>query len=282
MSKSWSDLAELENDKQTAYNNLLLIDGNNVSYRYIQRANYNSYTDDYKRTISSLAKSYEAEKTYVCFDFGKSYYRMSLLEDYKGTRKKPETEEEVKHFEQFFEVLNNLPEELAETSLKFRGIEADDLITYLTSTEIEKYEHIWIVSSDKDLIQLVSNKISIFNIFSRKEITADSLFEDLNLTPEEFMLSRIIEGDKSDNIIGITGIGPKRAQALAKEYSTLDNLLNALPIKGKAQYIMNLNAGKERLIRNEKLINLRRYCQDALEAGKNNEDIYEQIKTLVK
>lgn len=282
MSKSWSDLAELENDKKTAYNNLLLIDGNNVSYRYIQRANYNSYTDDYKRTISSLAKSYEAEKTYVCFDFGKSYYRMSLLEDYKGTRKKPETEEEVKHFEQFFEVLNNLPEELAETSLKFRGIEADDLITYLTSTEVDKYEHIWIVSSDKDLIQLVSNKVSIFNIFSRKEITADSLFEDLGLTPEEFMLSRIIEGDKSDNIIGITGIGPKRAQALAKEYSTLDKLLKALPIKGRAQYIMNLNAGKERLIRNEKLINLRRYCEEALQAGKDNEDIYEQIKTLTK
>ena len=47
--------------------------------------------------------------------------------------------------------------------------------------------------------------------------------------PSEYMLSRIIEGDKSDNILGIEGIGPKRAQTLAREYKTLDALIEALP-----------------------------------------------------
>ena len=56
----------------------------------------------------------------------------------------------------------------------------------------------------------------MFNIFGRKEVTIDTIYEDFELTPTEFMLSRIIEGDKSDNIIGIEGIGPKLAKSIIK------------------------------------------------------------------
>jgi 5'-3' exonuclease len=94
------------------------------------------------------------------------------------------------------------------------------------------------------------------------------------------MLSRIIEGDKSDNILGIEGIGPKRAQTLAREHKTLDALLNALPIKGRSKYIQNLNAGKDVLVRNEKLINLKKYCEDAIVAGKLGEEPLEQLRSL--
>jgi len=280
MTKSWSDLEDVKQADYSDFNNLLVIDGNNVSYRYIQRANYDSYEEDFKRTVASLAKSYKARRTIVCFDFGKSYYRMNLLEDYKGTRKKAETEEEIEHAEKFFAVLNRLPEELDEEVLKFRGIEADDTIAYITQNVSQRYDHTWIVSSDKDIIQLVDDNISIFNIFSRKEITKQYLQDELALTPSEFMLSRIIEGDKGDNIIGIEGIGPKRAQALAKEYKTLDKLLAALPIKSKSQYITNLNAGRERLIRNETLINLKRYHQTAINAGKEGDDPMEILSEL--
>jgi 5'-3' exonuclease len=86
------------------------------------------------------------------------------------------------------------------------------------------------------------------------------------------MLSRIIEGDKSDNIIGIEGIGPKRAQTLAREYKNLDALLSALPLKGRSKYISNLNAGVDTLIKNEQLINLKRYNMQAILAGKEGED----------
>ena len=273
MSKEWNDLAELEIATAEAedYNNLLLVDANNVSYRYLHRRNYDSYGDEFQRTITSLSKSYKAKRTIACFDFGKSYYRMSALEDYKGTRKKPETEEEKKHYDGFFDVLNSLPDTLYEQTLKFRGIEADDLIAYLAINLKDEYDHVWIVSSDKDLIQLVDENVSIFSIFSRKEITIDSLYEDTGLSPSQFMLSRIIEGDKSDNIIGIEGIGPKRAQALAKEYGTFDNLIKALPLPGKAKFIQNLNAGKDILIRNEKLINLHDYHEEAIEAGKDDD-----------
>jgi 5'-3' exonuclease len=280
MTKSWNDLEDVKSFDYEEFNNLLILDANNVSYRFLQRNNYNSYTEEFKRTVQSLSKSYKAKRTVVCFDFGKSYYRMNLLGDYKGTRKKPEEPEEIKRYEEFFEVLNKLPEELDEEVLKFRGIEADDLLAYLTQQLSPRYNHTWIVSSDKDLIQLLDTNISIFNIFSRKEITMATLAEDTGLTPSEFMLSRIIEGDKSDNIIGIEGIGPKRAQALAKEYKTLDAILKALPIKGKSQYINNLNAGRDRLVLNEKLINLKRYYLDAISAGKEGEDPLETLNEL--
>ena len=282
MTKSWNDLADLQSPDYDAYNNLLLIDANNLSYRWLQRPNYSSFGDDFIRTIQSLSKSYEAKRTVVCFDFGKSYYRMDMHEEYKGTRKKPQDEEEIKKYEEFFAVLNDLPDQLDEEVLKFRGVEADDILAYMVKKyeKTDDYDHIWIISSDRDLYQLVSDKTSIFNIFGRREITNTTMHEDMNISPELYLLSRYIEGDKSDNILGIEGIGPKRAQALAKEYKTLPNLIDALPIKGRAKYIQNLNAGKETLIRNEKLINLRRYCEEAICAGKYGDDPLEKLKCM--
>ena len=280
MTKSWNDLADLQEPDYSAYNNLLIIDANNLSYRWLQRPNYANFGPDFIRTIQSLSKSYEAAITIVCFDFGKSYYRMDMHEEYKGTRKKPQDEDEIKKYEDFFAVLNDLPDQLDEEVLKFRGVEADDILAWITQNVSERYEHTWVVSSDRDLYQLVDDNVSIFNIFGRREVTVESLRDDFNVSPSEYMLSRIIEGDKSDNILGIEGIGPKRAQTLAREHKTLDALIEALPLKGKSKYIQNLNAGKDVLIRNEKLINLKRYCKEAIIAGKLGEEPIEQLSNL--
>lgn len=280
MTKSWNDLADLQAPDYSTYNNLMIVDANNLSYRWLQRPNYASFGADFIRTIQSLSKSYEAARTIVCFDFGKSYYRMDMHEEYKGTRKKPQEEEEIKKYEDFFAVLNDLPDQLDDEVLKFRGVEADDLLAWITQNISDKYDHTWIVSSDRDLYQLIDDNVSIFNIFGRKEVTVQTLREDFEVTPDEYMLSRIIEGDKSDNILGIEGIGPKRAQTLAREYKTLDNLLKALPIKGRSKYIQNLNAGHDQLVRNEKLINLKKYCIEAITAGKNGEEPLERLASL--
>lgn len=280
MTKSWNDLADLQEPDYSDYNNLLIIDANNLSYRWLQRPNYGSFGADFIRTIQSLSKSYEAARTIVCFDFGKSYYRMDMHEEYKGTRKKPQDEDEIKKYEEFFAVLNDLPDQLDEEVLKFRGVEADDILAWITQNVSDRYDHTWIVSSDRDLYQLIDENISIFNIFGRKEVTLQTLKDDFEVSPSEYMLSRIIEGDKSDNIIGIEGIGPKRAQGLAREYKTLDSLIEALPIKGKSKYITNLNAGTDTLIRNEKLINLKKYCVEAITAGKQGEEPLEELRNL--
>ena len=278
--KSWNDLADLQQPDYSSYNNLLIVDANNLSYRWLQRPNYNSFGSDFIRTIQSLSKSYEAARTIVCFDFGKSYYRMDMHEEYKGTRKKPQDEEEAKKYEDFFAVLNSLPDELDEEVLKFRGVEADDILAFITQNVSDRYDHTWINSSDRDLYQLIDHNVSIFNIFGRKEVTEESLMEDYGTTPYEYMLSRIIECDKSDNILGIEGIGPKRAQGLAKDHKEFNKLLESLPIKGRSKYIQNLNAGRDILLRNEKLINLKKYCEDAILSGKEGEEYLATLKNL--
>ena len=110
MSKDWSDLAELENPEYAPSNTLLLLDGNNLSYRYLQRKNYDNFKDDYNRTVESLSKSYKAERTIVCFDFGKSYYRKEIYDAYKENRKKPTERSEAERYDDFFNCLNSIPE----------------------------------------------------------------------------------------------------------------------------------------------------------------------------
>lgn len=278
--KTWDDLAEVENVLSQP-KSLLLVDGNNLAYRWLHRKNYNSFQDDYLRTVESLGKSYNAEKTIVCFDFGKSYYRMNLLDSYKGNRTKPKEEEEQRHYEEFFACLNDIPELLPCQSLKFRGLEADDIITFLVLNLSKRFEHTWIVTSDRDMYQLISDSVSIFNMFSRKEIDLPTFYETYEMEPDQYLFSRILEGDKSDNILGVEGVGPKRAQQLAKEYASLADLLDSLPLKGKSKYIQNLNASKEKLLKNEQLISLKKYNKTVIEAAKEGEDVWNALCEIV-
>jgi len=144
------------------------------------------------------------------------------------------------------------------------------------------YEHTWIISSDRDLYQLVNDNVSIFNIFSRREINLESLQNNFEITPTEYLLSRYIEGDKSDAIIGVQGIGPKRAQELAKKYQNLPELIKALPVKGKSKYIQNLNQSKKLLERNEQMINLIKYNKNAIIAGKDGEEVWKGLNKYVE
>jgi 5'-3' exonuclease len=248
--KRQEDLKPSEDDK-----NLLIVDGNNIGYRYLQRKNFNSFADDYIRTVESLAKSYKSKDIVVAYDFGKSEYRKAIFPEYKANRTPP-TEEEKDHFDKFFAELNSVSEKIPYQTFKLFGVEADDIITYLALKLKSRYPHIWIVSSDRDLYQLLDDNISIFNLFSRKELTKKWLWDEKGLTPEQHQLSKIIQGDKSDNIAGIDGIGEKRGDDLAKTYKNIGNLLNKLPLPGRSKYIKNLNEGKDLLLRNEQLINL--------------------------
>tara|TARA_R110000737_G_scaffold46278_1_gene66240 strand:- start:702 stop:1562 length:861 start_codon:yes stop_codon:yes gene_type:complete len=280
-SKGWNDLAAVQNQLGEK-SNLLIIDGNNLAYRWIQRKNYNHFEEDYIRTIESLGNSYKASRIIVCFDFGKSYYRINISDDYKGTRKKPTDEEDIKKYQEFFDCLNAVYDDLIYDKHKYRGIEADDLMTFLVLKLSTSYEHTWIISSDRDLYQLVDDNVSIYNIFSRREVDLKYLQDTFEITPTQYLLSRYIEGDKSDAIIGVEGIGPKRAQVLAKQYKSLTELVKALPVKGKSKYIQNLNQSKKLLERNEQMINLTKYNKDAIIAGKDGEEVWKGLNKYVE
>jgi 5'-3' exonuclease len=270
--ESWDDLAELGAYKPNAVENtnLLIIDGNNLGYRYLKRKNFSSFEDDYVRTVESLAKSYKCKDIVVTYDFGKSEYRKSIFPEYKGNR--TIAPEDKDHYEQFFKELNKTSDNLPFQKFKFFGVEADDIISYIVQKVKHKYPAVWIVSSDRDIYQLLDHNVHIFNLFSRKEINLDYLLKEKSITPDEYRLSRIIQGDAGDNIDGIEGIGEKRGQDLAKTYKTLPNLLSKLPLPGKSQYIRNLNAGKDMLLLNEKLINLTTHTREIICFGAKGEE----------
>lgn len=280
MTASWNDLAELEQNKLEE-KNLLLIDANNVAFRYLHRPNYDSFSDDYIRTISSLGKSYSAIRTICCFDVGASAYRKTIFPEYKQNRKVERTEEEQARFTAFFDCLKSTTEILPFEHYKFRGIEADDLITYLVMELKHKYDNVWVVSSDRDLYQLLDDNVHIFNLFSRKEMTKDVLEEQFELTPEQYLFSRIIEGDKSDNIVGIEGIGQKRSQNLIKEYKDLNSLISSLPLKGRSKYIKNLNEGLETIKLNKRLMDLKNNIQEAISMSDNPEVVNQVLESAV-
>jgi len=286
MSTGWDDLAQFrtESVKPTEDDkNLLIVDGNNIGYRYLQRKNFNSFKDDYIRTVESLAKSYKSKDVIVAYDFGKSEYRKAIFPEYKANRTPPSPEEKD-HFDQFFAELNSVADDMPYQTFKLFGVEADDIITYLSLKLKTRYPHIWIVSSDRDLYQLLDDNISIFNLFSRKELTKRWLWEEKGLTAEQHKLSKIIQGDKSDNINGIEGIGEKRGDDLAKTYKTIGNLFKQLPLPGKTKYIKNLNSGVEILKRNEQLINLTENVRNIITYGPKGDEhlrILEEFSTKI-
>lgn len=280
MATNWDDLAELTQAKAVIENsnNLLLVDGVNLAFRYLQRKNYNNFTDDYIRTVTSLGKSYGAKRIICCFDAGASAYRKNMFPEYKANRKIERSEEEQERFTEFFNCLSDTVDVLPFEHYKFKGIEADDIIAYFTKNLSHKYEHTWIVSSDRDLYQLLKQNVSIFNMYSRKEIDLDYLQQEYELTPREYSYARMIEGDSGDNITGVEGIGPKRSIALIKEYKNINNLISSLPLPGKAKYIKNLNNSVDILRRNEKLINLLDYIDDVI-ASVEKQDLIEEMLT---
>ena len=287
--KGWDDLSELENNyvpeliHHKDKNNLLIVDGTNVAFRYLNRPIYAEYEEDYLRTVESLADSYSANRVIVCFDISSSGYRKEIHPEYKANRKVERTEEEQEKFNRFFNCLHRISDNIPFESYKFKGIEADDLICYISDNLSNEYDHTWIVSSDKDLYQLLSPTTSIFNLFGKgdkREVTMEFLQQELEMTPEEFLMAKIIQGDKSDNIAGIAGVGAVRSKKFVKEYGTLDKLIKALPLSGRSQYISNLNKGKDKLILNEKLISLSKYNNDAINKADNPEEVRQALGEL--
>jgi DNA polymerase-1 len=284
MATNWDDLAELTEAKAIAEsnNNLLLVDGVNLAFRYLQRKNYNNYTDDYIRTITSLGKSYGAKRIICCFDSGASAYRKNMYPEYKQNRKVERSEEEQERFTEFFNCLTDTVDALPFEHYKFKGVEADDVIAYFTKNLSAKYDHTWVVSSDRDLFQLIKDNVSVFNMYSRKEIDIDYLDTEFGLTPREYSYARMIEGDAGDGITGVEGIGPKRSIALIKEHKTIKNLISSLPIAGKAKYIQNLNKSVDILQRNEKLINLLDYIDEVIGSVEKQDLIQEMLTKALK
>lgn len=252
-------------------NATLIVDALNLAFRWKHQGR-NDFRYDFQRTVESLAKSYDCERLIIAADWGSSSYRKEICPDYKQNRKEKfaeQTEEEKIAFEEFFEEFEASLELLAEDYLvlRYKGVEADDIAAHLVK-EKEKYdlEYIWLISSDRDWDLLIQENVGRFSYVTRKEVRLDNWSEHYNVSPEEYISLKCLTGDKGDNVPGIPGIGPKRAEQLIKEYGSAMDIYDALPISSKYKYVQELNANAEQLLLNYELMDLIAYCDEAIGA----------------
>ncbi|AUG85243.1 flap endonuclease [Vibrio phage Chloris] len=252
-------------------NNLLIVDGLNLAFRYKHRGT-SDFAADYVKTINSLAKSYHAREIVVLVDYKGSWYRKDLHPKYKFDRKAKfadQTDEEKLAAEMFFEDFNKAVE-LCECNfhvIKMEGVEADDTAAYLVEEfeDGEVFDHIWMISTDRDWDELLGETVSRFSYTTRKEYTIENFYEHHQCDdPEQYTSIKAIMGDPGDSVYGVGGIGAKRAYNLVRQYGDALDLATQLPIEGKQKYIIELNKSEEKLILNTQLVDLRSFHKEAI------------------
>lgn len=260
---------------------LLLVDGLNLAFRY---RDYNEFTDEYVRTVKSLAKSYRSGKIIIAADQGSSSFRKAVYPEYKANRKEKyetQTEEEKEKFARFF---NNWEETLLILAqefdvIRFPGVEADDIAGYIVKNKTRfEFDQIWLASSDRDWDLLVSEGVSRFSYVTRKEVTIDTWLDHYDCEQFQYVDLKILMGDSGDNIKGVEGIGPKRALQLIQEFGSVFDIIESMPVPGKQKFIQALNASKDKLELNMKLVDILTYCEDAI--GSENIEKIEECLTL--
>jgi len=251
----------------------LIVDALNLAFRWKHQGR-TDFRYDYQKTVQSLASSYGCSEVIIAADWGSSSYRKDLYPDYKQNRKEKfaeQSEEERIAFEEFFEEFEATLEVLAEDYilLRYKGVEADDVAAHLVKHKnAYDLENIWLVSSDRDWDLLIQDTVSRFSYVTRKEVTLENWSEHYDVKPEEYISLKCLTGDKGDNVPGIPGIGPKRAQQLIEQYGNAFSIYEATPIDSRYKYIQTLNENADQILTNYELMDLITFCDDAI--GKAN------------
>jgi DNA polymerase-1 len=169
----------------------------------------------------------------VVYDSKEPSFRKIRYPEYKANRSAP-----PEMLLPQFDLIEKLVEAMGIPSFRQSGVEADDLIATLNRKWITSDAHhrTVIVSGDKDLMALVNSKTQLWDTMKEIHYTPHEVMEKFGVEPSQVRDYLAMVGDSSDNIPGITGIGPKGAEQLLKEYRSLEGVLAAAKggkIKGK-------------------------------------------------
>ena len=166
---------------------------------------------------------YKPDYVLVAFDRASKTFRHKEFEDYKGTRDKMPSELSYQ-----FGILKDILDSLNVKYTDLDGFEADDIVgTYAKMAQKEGYESV-LITGDRDYLQLVDEKIVVNltkkGVSETKEYTVDTIKEEFGLSPKQLIEVKGLEGDKSDNIPGVDGIGPKKAIGFIQKYGSIEGL----------------------------------------------------------
>ena len=240
-------------------NNFVLVDGSSYLYRaYYALPHLKNLNGEHtgaifgvSNMIFKLLKTYNPRHLCVVFDARGKNYRHRIYKDYKANRSAMPSElsEQVKPIMSFIE-------NLGIKILQVPDVEADDVIATLATINYDKNVNILISSGDKDLAQLVSNRVTLVNSMDDKILDIQGVKNKFGVSPENIFDYLVLIGDKSDNIPGVDKIGPKTAINLINMYGDLDAILSNIDkLKGKVKE--NISNSSQTIDLAKKLIKLK-------------------------
>jgi len=188
----------------------------------------------------------------VIFDSARKNFRNNIYTEYKANRTEA-PEDLVPQFEYIRKSVKafNLP------SIELINYEADDLIATYAKKIIEAEAKVTVISSDKDLMQLVSSNLRLYDPMKSKVLGEKEVIEKFGVKPNQVIDVQSLAGDSSDNIPGVPGIGIKTASELIKKYKTLDILLKKADEIPQNKRRETLLANKDKAILSRKLVTLK-------------------------
>jgi DNA polymerase-1 len=174
----------------------------------------------YLKSVGLTIRQFNPTRVICVFDGrGGSQRRRKLYEGYKEKRRSMERlnrtydfkdkDEEQEAMKWQLHLLIDMLEKLPVTVLAVENIEADDTIAYLTQLVDKEGGESIIASTDKDFLQLVSESCKVYNPIKKKMYGPTEVVSEYGIHPDNFLIYRILEGDKSDNIPGVKGVGKK-------------------------------------------------------------------------
>lgn len=222
---------------------LVIIDGNSIINRAFYALPEMNNKDGLKTNaiygfttmLFKIIDTYKPTHISVAFDRKAPTFRHIEYKEYKAGRKKMPDE-----LREQFVPLKELLDKFNIHRLELDGYEADDIIGTVSKLAEENDYKVYIVTGDKDAIQLASDKTT--TLITKKgvgevdEYDFDSVMEKYEMTPTQFIDLKGLMGDKSDNIPGVPGIGEKTGIKLIKEFSNIENLIeNVDKLKGSVK-----------------------------------------------
>ncbi len=233
-----SELASIKNNEHKKH--LFLIDG----YGFVFRA-YHAMPpltrDDgtpvgavygFTNMIMKLKNRTEIDNGHhmlVVFDAGGKTFRNDIYPEYKANRP-PAPEDLIPQFP----IVREAAEALGLPQISMKGYEADDIIATYTKMAVKQGMKVTVISSDKDLMQLVGDDVEMYDAMKDKRIGIQEVEDKFGVEPVKVLDLLALMGDSADNIPGVPGIGPKTAAQLLGNFGTLEGILaNAEYIKQK-------------------------------------------------
>lgn len=208
----------------------------------------------FTKSLMALQEEKNVEYIAVIFDSAGKTFRNDLFKEYKANR--PTVPEELILQ---FPLVRKATKALNITSVELCGFEADDLIATYTKLAIQEGLEVEIISSDKDLMQLIDDtkNVYMFDAIKKQKITSTEVFTKFGVLPQQIIEFQALVGDSVDNIPGIKGIGIKTAAELLKTFGSLDNIFNSIDKITKPALKEKILNGKDSAYLSLKLVTLK-------------------------